>query len=69
MSGETSTPLPLTYAPADLSDLELASELYDATAVLGMGAEAGIAAHLAAELHERRTQAAQELLRRWQARP
>ena len=56
------------YTPAETSDLELATEVYDATAILAMG-EAGIAEHVAAGLRRRREEAVQELARRWTAAP
>jgi len=64
----TSVCLPLEYPAAETSDLDLASEVYDATAILAMG-EAGIAEHVAADLRRRRQEAAQELARRWTVSP
>lgn len=56
--------LPLQYEPASVSDLELASDMYDATAVLAMGD--GIAASVAEDLRRRRLEAARELVARWE---
>lgn len=56
--------LPLQYAAAEASDLELATDVYDNTAILAMG-ESGIAAHVAEGLRRRRLEAAQELVARW----
>lgn len=61
--------LPLQYAPGELSDLELADELYEGTAILAMGRPEGIAAHVAADLRRRRLAAALEVVRRWDEAP
>lgn len=67
MTDSTCQALPLTYGVAETSDVDLASELYEATAILAMGTDDGIAAHVAADLRRRRLDAARELLCRWSA--
>ena len=57
--------LALLFDAAAATDSELADELYDATLLLSMGSE-GINPAVAAGLHERRLDAARELLRRWE---
>lgn len=59
--------LPLQYDPAEHTDVELADELYEATAVLAMGPDTGIGADTARDLRERRLAAARELMKRWSA--
>jgi hypothetical protein len=56
--------LPLAYAPADCSDLQLADEVYSNTAVLEMGAH-GISDRVAEDLRRRRLEATRELVARW----
>jgi hypothetical protein len=58
--------LPLAYAPADCTDLQLADEVYTSTAVLEMGSPSGIATRVAEDLRRRRVEAARELVARWE---
>ncbi len=59
--------LPLQYDAVEHTDVELADELYEATAVLSMGSAEGIGAETARDLRERRLAAARELMKRWSA--